>query len=92
MANCSVSSFAITRPRTRIASMSTPCVIASEDGEDPSLIQSLWRLGRKRGLFVRCQDLRHVGLCDKEGPHLVRCFTGCRWFSSANLVLAERRG
>ena len=31
-------------------------------------MQCLWRLGRKRGLFVRCQDLRHVGPAIKRVP------------------------
>jgi hypothetical protein len=31
------------------------------------LIQSLWVLGRERGLFARRQDLGLCGLCNKEG-------------------------
>jgi hypothetical protein len=56
--------------------------IASEGeaGRTPSLMQSLWGLGCERGLFTRCQDPRHVGLCDKMNRKKKRDF----WIPVAN--------
>ena len=45
------------------------------------LMQSLWRLGRKRELFHVAKTLGDAGLCEKRSPQLLRCLSGCTWFS-----------
>ena len=59
-------------------------VCVSEGWEDPSLIQSICRLGRLEGspcIHAGYQGVGRVGLCDKDGVLTVfRCLTGCNGF------------